>query len=157
MTRIRGKFQRLPPAPFVDASVVIDDLGSGTITLLADTGADGTTIFEPDAIQIIGQEHYDRLPFDETEDGLAGVGGITKAVRMKATVTLISTDYQFSIHRDVEISIADVIQDEEGNRRDPQPHSLLGRDILNAYRMVVSPRDRLFELGPPTLNMSSPR
>ena len=98
----------------------------GMVSFLVDTGADVTTIMPKDA-QKMGID-YSRLGMADTVEG---VGGPAKCYDAAAIVSFLNDDGESIEHR---IFVEIIEPDPRGpNLNLP---SLLGRDVINEYRMV---------------------
>ena len=126
---LEGKFGRASGAPYIEAHVSFPRLRlRGFISFLIDTGADGTVLMPTDS----GKLGVDfRLLTNPTAS--QGIGGIARGYHETAVVSFSGRRYIYSYAIQIEISalLAD-------NSRLP---SLLGRDILGRWRLVVDRPD----------------
>ena len=128
---IRGSFDR--GRPVVECRLVIPRLSvNHRLLLLVDTGASASCLHPADAIRA-------GIPFDELGNrvGYLGIGGSSAYFRESANL-LFEDDSYLQIYR-LDLLIA---APTENNRDLP---SLLGRDVLNRWRMDYDPADRRLE------------
>lgn len=126
MIRFNYTRQIEPPAPFVHVSLRSPGAGDPVDDLPAqiDTGADRTVI-PGGLVDRLGLE-----PLDHME--VAGLGGQTFEVAVYLVELTIRT---LTSHKVVVIAHAD------------KPYVLLGRDILNRYRLILDGPDLALEIG----------
>ena len=128
---IRGSFDR--GRPQVECRLVIPRLNvNHRLMLLVDTGASATCLHPADAIRA-------GIPFERLGNriGYLGIGGSSAYFREPANL-LFEDDSQLRIYR-LDLLIA---APTENNRELP---SLLGRDVLNRWRMDYHPIDDRLE------------
>ena len=124
---IRGSFDR--GRPLVECRLVIPRLRvNHRLVMVVDTGAVATCLHPADAIRA-------RIPFDRLGNiiGYAGVGGSSPYFREVANLLFEDESY-LRIYR-LNLLIA---APTDNNRELP---SLLGRDVLNRWRMDYDPTD----------------
>ena len=134
-----GLFLGGPPAPLVPAALRLE--GSSefrAIEFLLDTGASGTVIHPRDAIVLWDEYLAHDFERDETRREARGVGGAAERIVRNARIAFVTADGE----RDeiqLAISVARLVAPnaalgQPGNLNLP---SLLGRDVLNYYRVEV--------------------
>ena len=125
--------------PFVEGYLTLPRFGvTRNITFLVDTGADATCIHPQDG-------RLAAIPFEQLERPIAsnGVGGAATYFREPVVLEFVDPEAR-QVHRhEVEVLIA---------RPDPDPrhsinhlHSLLGRDIIDRWRLLYDRTDSLLE------------
>ena len=123
---VRGTFDSRG-RPHVSAQLLIPNLDPCNLMFLLDTGADRTVLMPKDA-KVVGVD-YDQLP----DPGDArGVGGVAKMSRVDATVVFRDADDCGSYGYEIPLRI--LIP--SGNESEMSLPSLLGRDIINRWRVV---------------------
>ena len=112
---------------------------SGMVSFLVDTGADLTTLMPKDAFRLGINYSLLRNP-DQAE----GVGGSAKCYQEAAVISLFDEDDEQREHN----VILDILEPDP-RRPTMRLPSLLGRDIINDYRMIFDAHgSRLhFDLG----------
>ncbi len=133
--RLYGYFNQAPtPAAYISAVVSIPDLNvKATVQFLIDTGATKTVIMEKD----VGRLGIDcsRL---SNPSRLFGIGGDIEACQM-AGVDFIFDEEERGEHTER----LETIRIASRNREKPEKFglpSMLGRDVLNKYRLVYDKR-----------------
>ena len=132
-----GEFE----APYVSAVLICEVLGlKKPVEFLIDTGASRTTILDNDAIRL----GIDCGKLQKFEPGTAGIGGIVDTFIIPDVKLLFRSKNGFHEEELKEIfvlrHVAEEREIEERIRRLP---SLLGRDVLNKYGLVLLKSDRL--------------
>ena len=128
---ITGRFDR--GRPYIECRVVIPRFRiSERAMFLLDTGADATCLHPPDAIRM-------GIPFAQLRQRarFGGIGGASPYFREQA-VLLFEDDAETKIYR-VRLLIA---EPNESNRALP---SLLGRDVINRWRVNYDPANHTLE------------
>ena len=121
---LSGRFEGVTGEPRIDAEVAFPDLGTArSIPFLLDTGADTMFLMAEDAIQM-GID-FGNLTLSSSLG--SGVGGYIRIYQMSASITFADRENLYVYH--AELAIA---EPGEHNRGLP---SLLGRDILNRWRL----------------------
>ncbi len=125
--------------PFVEGYLTLPRFGlTRRISFLVDTGADATCIHPQDSrLAAIPLEHLER-PIASN-----GVGGVATYFREPAILEFVDAEARQVHSHEVDVFIA---------RPDPDPrhsinrlHSLLGRDIIDRWRMLYDRTDNLLE------------
>ena len=131
---LRGRFGNTSGRPFIAGRLFIPRLKlHSDISFLVDTGADRTVLLVDDASKM--QIDYSRLKFGKQIS--VGIGGSTRHYIEPAIVTFEEAGRRLHVYQ-IELAIA---QYNGKLRRVP---SLLGRDVLDRWRMSYNPsRDRL--------------
>jgi hypothetical protein len=144
---IRGRFGRNTGSPYVEAEVHLSrfDTNAG-ISFLVDTGADRTVIMPDDGRLLLGLD-YSKLTGVHPS---VGIGGTVEHFSEEAV--LVFTEPGVAVHfYQVEVLISPLSPELSG------VPSLLGRDILNNWKMVDAPNqdtDQLtFEVVRSTLSI----
>jgi len=132
-----GEFE----APYVSAVLICEVLDlRRPVEFLIDTGASRTTILDSDAIRL----GIDYGKLQRFEPGTAGIGGVVDTFIIPSARLLFRTEHGFHKEELREIfvlkHVAEEGEIEERIRRLP---SLLGRDVLNKYGLVLLKSDRL--------------
>ena len=126
--------------PWVDVEVEIPYLGvKRAVTLLADSGADGTVLNVRDAVPLLGKRGYRRLRQVNAIKTSIGVGGSASYYSIDAIIVFQNEDGQFEGYR-FDLRIAKPAR--RGSKKletQLKIPSLLGRDILcrEGYSMPV--------------------
>lgn len=130
---LTGWFDGTPGAPYIDAEVVLPDLGiAESIPFLLDTGSDTTVLMADDAARM-GIDFRNVKPSSWLG---SGVGGSIRLHQVSASI-VFSDESNHYVYR-AELAVA---EPGEHNRGLP---SLLGRDILNRWRLRYdAPADAL--------------
>jgi len=140
LVRIRGQFRTgSPPYPTLTGVVLIPRLGKVRLTeFLVDTGADSTTLHPLDARQmgIRFHQHFAGVPMGATW----GIGGSSGYWEETAEVQFLHDDLTNWDTLTLPIHIAQPTRD---NSTFP---SLLGRDVLQWYRVICDSRSGLLQL-----------
>jgi len=122
---LEGRFGRASGAAYIQASVSFPRLRlRGFLWLLIDTGADVTVLMPRDSIRL-------RIDFDTLTNSTEsqGIGGIARAYQETAAISFYDRHYIYSYITSIEMAA-------------PLAHnshipSLLGRDILQHWRLIV--------------------
>ena len=127
--------------PFVEGYLTLPRFGlTRKITFMVDTGADATCIHPQDS-------RLAAIPFEQLERPIAsnGVGGAATYFREPAILEFVDAAAREVHSHEVDVFIA---------RSDPDPrhsinrlHSLLGRDIIDRWRMLYDRTDALLEFA----------
>ncbi len=120
--------------PLIRGKIAIPRLGArGYVTFLVDTGADSTCIHPRDASRM-------GIPFNRLFDSeiSTGIGGGSVYFREAAIVSFAEEGMERLYAIDLLIA-----EPREGNYEFP---SLLGRDVLNRWRIVYDPIDSALEI-----------
>jgi hypothetical protein len=122
---LEGRFGNTSGAPYIEARVAFPRLGlRGLVSFLVDTGADGTVFMPADSKKLTID--YKSLREPTTSEG---IGGAAQGFNETAVLSFSDRSYIYSYLLKVEISAPT-----RHNYRFP---SLLGRDILKQWRMVM--------------------
>lgn len=125
---IRGRFGETTGRPYLEGRLVIPRLGiRGDVSFLVDTGADSSLIGPADGLEMgIDYTRLSRL----TES--VGTGGMAQSYREKASIAFIDAGkFVFVYHIDLDIAVP--------HRDIREMPSLLGREVLDRWRMVYDP------------------
>lgn len=121
---LSGRFEGVAGAPYISAEVALPPLGTArNIPFLLDTGADTTFLMADDA----GQMGIDFGNLTLAPSLGRGVGGYIRLYQVSASITFAGRENLY-VYR-AELAIA-----EPGAHNRGLP-SLLGRDILNRWRL----------------------
>jgi aspartyl protease len=134
---LKGRFGNTSSAPYLEGQLVIPRLGvKGLVSFLVDTGADKALIMPADGIRL-GID-YGRL---HSPQNYIGIGGNTKIHSEQALVTFSEARFVYTYN--VKIGISAALPDLM------KAPSLLGRDIINRWKMTYDPaKDRVnFKVG----------
>lgn len=131
---LRGRFGNTSGRPYIAGRLVIPRLNlRSDISFLVDTGADSTVLLIDDAAKM--KIDYTRLRRGKHDS--VGIGGTMRPYVERAIVTFEEAGKRLYAY-EIQLAIAPFHQQ---LRRVP---SLLGRDILDRWRMSYSPsKDRL--------------
>lgn len=147
MTRVlHGEYQQQfrgqPPGPYLSGFVVFDDRQL-EVRFLIDTGADTTVLSPEDAADLLGGEVYRRLGvlFPDNRVSVTGVG-VGDAVELPLTLVFRVPDERPLVFREPVLVAA---APGEPRATVPLP-SLLGRDILNRFILLLNPATETVEL-----------
>jgi hypothetical protein len=125
---LKGRFGNTSTAPYLEGQLVIPRLAvKGLISFLVDTGADEALIMPADGLRL-GID-YARLHPPQI---YTGIGGDTKIHSELALVTFSEARFVYTYN--VKIGLSAALSD---LMRAP---SLLGRDIINRWRMTYDPK-----------------
>jgi len=126
----------VPPAPSIYAQIESGVLqGRGTAAFLVDTGASVTTIMDRDRDRL-GIE-WNRL--DKTKRPLSGIGGTVDTRIIRDGILLFKTDTGGTVRERLQVHVAKhetARMDRHGRELVLQLPSLLGRDIIERYRLI---------------------
>ena len=123
---VRGTFDA-KGRPYVLARVLLPGLHSGNVPFLFDTGADHTVLMPKDAA-ILGVD-YDGLP---DPDETLGVGGTAEI--SQEDVDIVFADSEVRVVYVYRMPVRILLP--SGNPSEMRLPSLLGRDIINRWRIV---------------------
>jgi hypothetical protein len=125
----------VPPAPSIYAQIESGVLQTrGTVAFLVDTGASVTTIMDRDRDRL----GIDWTRLDKTKRPLSGIGG-TVDTRTMDGILLFKSDTGGTVQERLQIHVAKhdtARMDRHGRERVLQLPSLLGRDIIERYRLI---------------------
>lgn len=150
-TTLRGHFQprrsdlrdTFPSAPFASAILLHNDR-LAEVDFLVDTGADSTVLSPQDAVLLFGIQYYQEL---WNRKPLIPVTGIGAGVSVEEDIQLVLFDHlgaQASFHHTV--SVMDLALNRDGDPINWSMPSLLGRDLLQLFRLEISFQPPLIEL-----------
>ena len=143
---LSGRFEGAPGTPYIDAKVGLPALGrTRTIPFLLDTGSDTTVLMANDAV---------RMGIDLRNMALSsklgsGVGGSIRLHQMSASITFSDAENLY-VYR-TELAVA---EPDGHNRGLP---SLLGRDILNRWRLRYDAPANALEAEVASADLTIPR
>ena len=133
--------------PWVDAEIEIPILRvKRAVTLLVDSGADGTVLNVRDAVPLLGKRSYRLLRQTNAIKISIGVGGAASYYSIAASILFQHEDGLFEGYR-FDIRIAKPAR--RGSKKletQLKIPSLLGRDILCQFRMVMDYSNNLLSL-----------
>ncbi len=134
--RIYGHFKTTITAAYLDATVVLPELGlrSG-VGFLIDTGAARTVIMEKDAEKL----NIDYNLLSKSTIGLIGIGGTIETYEAKNASLhfVVKSGGEHTIHME-RLRIARIYRT---GPITPSVPSMIGRDILNKYRLEYDYRN----------------
>ncbi len=135
---IRGRFGDTTTTPFVEASIHLPRFGLwGYVSFLADTGASGTVLMPTDAKKLA-------INFNKLKNPKISrtVGGPARGYLEQAVLSFLDQDSNRIYAYNAEIQIFEPTRD---NATLP---SLLGRDVLNRWRVLIDFPRRNVECTP---------
>jgi len=135
---LRGRFGDTSGAPYLEAHVSFPRLGlRGLVSFLVDTGADATVLMPPDSMKL-------GVDFRSLKNATTsvGIGGVSKGYSERAAISFFDHRYIYTYVLNVEVSAPTL-----DNRRFP---SLLGRDILGQWRIIMDASRRQITCTPRT-------
>ena len=138
--RIKGTMShRLePPAPTIRALVRIPNIGSQHVSLLIDTGASTTALLDLDAMRFGISLDYARNNLLQPSRKIIGIGGAAETFvipgteltfRAEDNVIIETTDLYIVLHDPKRLGL-------ENYERVLLLPSILGRDVINKYKLV---------------------
>ena len=140
---LEGRFSGASGAPYIQAHVSFPRLGvHGVLWLLIDTGADVTVLMPRDSLRL-GMDF--RLLTNVTAS--QGIGGISRGSHEPAAISFYDRRYMYSYVLKIELA-APIAH----NTRLP---SLLGRDILRKWRLIVDRPENEIRCVPKTWDVRS--
>jgi hypothetical protein len=140
---LEGRFARASGAPYIQAHVSFPRLRlRGFLWLLIDTGADVSVLMPRDSKRLNIDFHALR---NSTES--QGIGGIARAYQETAAISFYDRHYIYSYNIRIEVA-AQLAH----NSSIP---SLLGRDILGQWRVIVDKPENEIRCVPKTWDMRS--
>ena len=142
---ITGRFGDTTGRPFLEGRLFFPRLHiSGDISLLLDTGADASVIMPADAKRL-------SIPFDQLngDNACCGLGGIVHCFTERAV--LVFSDPKVALYA-YELEI-DIMQDDAQMADVP---SLVGRDIIDQWRMIYDPQHRKLQITVRSADMVFP-
>ena len=126
---LHGGFSGISKRPYLEGKLAIPGLAPpSSILFCVDTGADGTTLLPADSIRM-GID-FEALHGEAAE--AIGLGGSVRGITIPAMVTFNEQGVAIYVYN-IDLTIVAP----EGNNEDLP--SLLGRDVLNRWRMRYSP------------------
>lgn len=138
---LEGRFGDTSEAPYLEAHVSFPRLKlRGLISFLIDTGADGTVLMPADSSKLGIDFRYLRDPTTS-----AGIGGIAKGYAETGAISFADRRHIYTYVIKLEIAAPTV-----HNRRFP---SLLGRDLLKQWRLIMDARKNRITCTPRTWNL----
>jgi predicted aspartyl protease len=133
---LRGRFGIATTAPYLEAYVTFPRLKRrGFVSLLVDTGADGTVLMPADGMKL--NVDYKVLTNPTISQG---VGGVAKSFSEQAVLAFSDNRYVYSYLLDIQLLAP--------TRQNHHLPSLLGRDILNQWRGVIDYGQRRLAFTP---------
>lgn len=140
---LEGRFGHASSAPYIQANISFPRLNlRGSLWLLIDTGADVTILMPRDSKRLGINFH---VLANSTES--QGIGGIAKAYQENAAISFYDRYYIYSYITRIEVAAPTA-----HNMRIP---SLLGRDILQQWRLIVDRPENEIRCVPKTWNVRS--
>ncbi len=132
-----GEFE----APYVSAVLICEILDlRKPVEFLIDTGASRTTILDSDAVRL----GIDYGKLQKFEPGTAGIGGVVATFIIPSARLLFRTENGFYKEELKEIFVLNhVVEEGEIEERIRRLPSLLGRDVLNKYGLVLLKSEQL--------------
>jgi hypothetical protein len=122
---IRGRFGDTTTAPYIEASVHFPRFGlRGYVSFLVDTGANGSVLLPADSKKLGVKFRTLKNPTFSH-----GIGGFAKGFDERSILAFSDGRYVYAYEFDIQIAAPT-----SENRNLP---SLLGRDVLNRWRVVV--------------------
>jgi predicted aspartyl protease len=138
---LEGRFGNTSGAPYIEARVSFPRLRlRGLVSFLVDTGADGTVLMPADSNKL-GIDHKSLRNPTTSE----GIGGAAQGFNEEAVLSFSDRRYVYSYLLNVEIS-----GPTRYNHRFP---SLLGRDILKQWRLVMDADRKQITFTPRTWDL----
>lgn len=140
---LEGRFGGASGAPYIQAHISFPRLSlRGVLWLLVDTGADVTVLMPRDSLRL-GVDF--RLLSNLTAS--QGIGGIVRGYHETAAISFYDRRYMYSYVLNMELA-----EPLAHNTRLP---SLLGRDILGQWRVIVDAPENEVRFMPKTWNIRS--
>ena len=145
--RIRGYWGEFE-SPFLQARLISPSLNvNKRLDFLVDTGASRTVLLDGDARQI-GVD-YARLA--KLSNGTVGIGGVVDTYAVHDAQLLFVGDTALCrIKLDDLLVLRHRPRNAEEERRIKRLPSVVGRDVLNRFEVVLNWKKRMIRLGPPT-------
>lgn len=132
--KIRGYFGQFE-APYINTLIIVRRKIVDEVRFLVDTGAYDTVMSEKDAKRL--KIDYSTLP--KREEGLLGIGGITESYLLKAANILFPIEDGNFLEWEIDLPVMrHQVKNEEIEERIKWIPSLLGRDFLNKFTLIVS-------------------
>jgi hypothetical protein len=133
---LRGRFGNTTGAPYLEGHVSFPRFGArGLVSFLIDTGADGTVMMPADTKKL--GVNFGSLRNPTTSEG---IGGAANGFNEQAVLSFSDNHYVYAYLITIEIS-----SPTKNNHRFP---SLLGRDLLDQWRLVLDPSRKIINLTP---------
>lgn len=139
-----------PPAPVTRAHFRAPHTGSQDyITFLVDTGASITTILDRDAIRLGLTLNCARRNLKPAPQRMVGIGGPVETCLLPSSELVFSLEEggEHSEHLDICLVLHDPERLGEEYHRVMLLPSILGRDIVNKYKLTHSQTHRIVFLG----------
>lgn len=138
---LEGRFGNTSGAPYIEARISFSRLRvRGLVSFLVDTGADGTVLMPVDSKKLGIDFRSLRHPTKSD-----GIGGVAKGFNEIGLLSFSDRRYIYSYRLQIEIS-------------EPTPHnhrfpSLLGRDIIDQWRLVMNSSQNQLTFTPCTWDL----
>ena len=148
--RIRGFLSRRfePPAPLIEASIYLPSMGERQLILLIDTGASATTILDSDAGRFGITLEYARENLRPAPRKVLGIGGVAETYMIEGAELTLTQEDGLEVGEALDLYIVlhdpETLSDEVRGLILRLP-SLLGRDLINRYRLYIDAgRDEVY-------------
>ncbi len=139
---LMGRYGNTSTAPYMEAFVSFPRLGvRGLVSFLVDTGADGSILMPADSTKLGVDFSKLRNPIESR-----GIGGVARGFEEICVLTFSDKRYTYSyLLNHMEISAR--------SKSSLALPSLLGRDILNKWRLVTDYRSKKIQCTPHTWHL----
>lgn len=138
--RISGHWGKYD-APYVTAILISDDLSlRQPVMFLLDTGASRTTILDNDAARL--NVNYKKLR--KSQQDTVGIGGaVDTYVIPDARLVFMAEKGYFETEPDLIFVLRHVMRNAVTRERIKNIPSILGRDVLNKYRLILDKNNNM--------------